>query len=119
VKLEQKRAAISRRAHQRFPTAFEGRLARLGKLIVVQVVDVSVRGAQIRLSSQDVALRVGERVTLLAGTRELEATVARHTGDSYGLHFLADIAPLQLVRENYVPLRRLFDREPADASLAP
>ncbi|MBI0476124.1 PilZ domain-containing protein [Sphingomonas sp. MA1305] len=110
---EERRRKINGRAHQRFPTSFEAWIGRHGLYLPAQVADVSVRGARIILLHQAITLAIGEQVTLRAHGCELDATVVRRSPDGYGLHFLSDIAPLQLVRENYAPLSRLKSRRPA------
>ncbi len=109
---EDRRHKINGRAHQRFPTSFEAWIGRHGLYLPAQVADVSVRGARIMLLHHVITLAIGEQVTLRANGCELDATVVRRSSDGYGLHFLSDIAPLQLVRENYAPLSRLKGRRP-------
>lgn len=101
-----KRDQVMRRAYQRFPTSFDAWVARLGAYLPVHVSDISVRGAKIRMIQDRPGLRIGERVVLRANGTEVPAQVVRQGSDHYGLYFQEDIAPLQMVRENYAPLRR-------------
>lgn len=95
------------RAHQRFPTRFDAMIEYDRGSLTIRVADISARGARLCFVDRIPGPIVGKRIKLLVINLAVEARVVWQSAQECGIVLDTPIAPLTVVRGNYLPLQHL------------